>query len=289
MRTLAITGIGHGIHDAANEIDRAHARHAAGGADVGRNSLERHDGDRAGLLRDRGVFGRHHVHDDATLEHLREPALDRYRSSAFHVPIITSAPNENIGNAVRRGRRRGRGRAFGAGERATRWPARAAPGRRNGRQGLLAPDRDVRDWASASARASDAASASAERRRDRFGGTRGSGKCGSPAAESACERFQSGPYGWGDAFGDGLTDFRRHRLQRLLGRLADDAISHALADGDRDQQHGGAQPRGDQSAASCARERRTTSSLAARARRSLGLPIRCTSRSSPGAISTRAV
>src|SRR5579871_3354576 len=25
------------------------------------------------------------------------------------------------------------------------------------------------------------------------GGTRGSGKCGSPAAESACERFQSGP------------------------------------------------------------------------------------------------
>jgi hypothetical protein len=34
---------------------------------------------------------------------------------------------------------------------------------------------------------------------------------------------------------------------------------------------------------------RTTSSFAARARRSLGLPIKCTSRSSPGAISTRAV
>jgi hypothetical protein len=38
-----------------------------------------------------------------------------------------------------------------------------------------------------------------------FGGTRGSGKRGSPAAESACERFQSGPYAWGDEFGDGDT------------------------------------------------------------------------------------
>ncbi len=32
-----------------------------------------------------------------------------------------------------------------------------------------------------------------------FGGTRGSGKRGSAAAESDCERFQSGPYGCGEA------------------------------------------------------------------------------------------
>src|SRR5580704_19462575 len=39
-----------------------------------------------------------------------------------------------------------------------------------------------------------------------WGGTRGSGKCGSPAAESDCERFQSGPYACGEPFGDGLTE-----------------------------------------------------------------------------------
>ena len=31
-----------------------------------------------------------------------------------------------------------------------------------------------------------------------WGGTRGSGKRGSAAAESACDRFQFGPYGCGD-------------------------------------------------------------------------------------------
>jgi hypothetical protein len=38
------------------------------------------------------------------------------------------------------------------------------------------------------------------------GGTRGSGKRGSLAAESACERFQSGPYGCAEAFGEALTE-----------------------------------------------------------------------------------
>ena len=90
---------GDGVHDAADQVDRAHARDAAGRADVGRNAFERHDGDGAGLLGDRGVFGRDDVHDDAALEHLREPALDLYRSCAFHRPIITAAPNENIGNS----------------------------------------------------------------------------------------------------------------------------------------------------------------------------------------------
>ena len=62
----------HRVHDPANELEVAHARDAAGRANVGRNALERHDGDGAGFLRDDGVVGGDDVHDDAALEHLRE-------------------------------------------------------------------------------------------------------------------------------------------------------------------------------------------------------------------------
>jgi len=44
-------------------------------ADIGRDPFQRHHGHGAGLLRDEGVFARHHVHDDAALQHLRQAAL----------------------------------------------------------------------------------------------------------------------------------------------------------------------------------------------------------------------
>ena len=46
------------------------------GADVGGHALEGHDRDGAGLLRDRGLLGGGHVHDDPALLHAGEPSLD---------------------------------------------------------------------------------------------------------------------------------------------------------------------------------------------------------------------
>ena len=50
------------------------------GADVGGHALERHDGDRAGVLGDLGLLGVDDVHDDAALEHLGEARLDPERA-----------------------------------------------------------------------------------------------------------------------------------------------------------------------------------------------------------------
>ena len=77
MRALAMTGM-----DTASMIPSIiagsrHAGDAAGRADVGRDALERHDGDGAGILGDLGLLGRDDVHDDAALEHLGEALLGR--------------------------------------------------------------------------------------------------------------------------------------------------------------------------------------------------------------------
>ena len=77
---VADAGLGHdrdgdGGHDPLDHRRVGHARDAAGGADVGRDALERHDGDGAGLLGDLGLLGRDDVHDDAALEHLGEALL----------------------------------------------------------------------------------------------------------------------------------------------------------------------------------------------------------------------
>ena len=71
---------GDGRDDAVDEVGVAHARHAALSADVGRDALERHDGDRAGVLGDPRLLGGDDVHDDAALEHLGESALDAARA-----------------------------------------------------------------------------------------------------------------------------------------------------------------------------------------------------------------
>ncbi len=75
MRALAITGI-----ETASMIPSIMSGSlirddAALGADVGRDALERHDGDGAGVLGDLRLLGRDDVHDDAALEHLGHAAL----------------------------------------------------------------------------------------------------------------------------------------------------------------------------------------------------------------------
>jgi len=113
------------------------------------------------------------------------------------------------------------------------------------------------------------------------GGTRGSGKWGSPAAESACERFQSGPYGCalapGEAETTGATDCRFCSVAWPITRLpirspiATEINSTAAPAANKmvGNRLDGCTPRYYTRASG-----RTTSSLAARARRSLGLPMR---------------
>src|SRR3989304_1248399 len=55
----------------------APAPHAPPGADIRGHAFERHHRDGPGILSDAGVFGRDHVHDHATLEHLGETLLGR--------------------------------------------------------------------------------------------------------------------------------------------------------------------------------------------------------------------
>ena len=77
---VADAGLGHdgdadGLGDAHDNLGVAHAGDAAVLADVGGDALEGHDGAGAGFLGDLGVLGRHDVHDDAALEHLRQAGL----------------------------------------------------------------------------------------------------------------------------------------------------------------------------------------------------------------------
>ena len=73
----------HGADDAVDHVRVAHPGDAALRADVGGHPLERHHGDRAGVLGDLGLLGRHHVHDHAALEHLRHAALDARGAGLF--------------------------------------------------------------------------------------------------------------------------------------------------------------------------------------------------------------
>ena len=78
---VADAGLGHDRDgdrgdDALDHVGVAHAGDAALRADVGGHPLQRHDGDRAGVLGDLGLLGGDDVHDDAALELLGHAALD---------------------------------------------------------------------------------------------------------------------------------------------------------------------------------------------------------------------
>ncbi len=69
------TALGHDgnryrLLDAPDHVRIRHARHAARSPDVGRNPLQRHHRDGAGLLGDPGVLLRHNIHYHAALEPL---------------------------------------------------------------------------------------------------------------------------------------------------------------------------------------------------------------------------
>ena len=83
----------------------AHARHAAGGADIGRDAFQRHDGHGAGLLGDAGVLGGDNVHDDPALEHLRQTGLQG-KSTDFllHSILLGSAGRGDFRGAAARPR-----------------------------------------------------------------------------------------------------------------------------------------------------------------------------------------
>jgi len=63
---------------------RRHPRDASVAADVCGHALQRHHGARAGVLGDPRLCGVGDVHDDAALEHLRQPALDAHGSGLSH-------------------------------------------------------------------------------------------------------------------------------------------------------------------------------------------------------------
>ena len=73
---LGHDGDGHGGDDLVDHVRVRHAGHAALGADVGGNALERHDGHGTGIFGDAGLLDVDDVHDDAALEHLGHAALD---------------------------------------------------------------------------------------------------------------------------------------------------------------------------------------------------------------------
>ena len=73
---LGHDGDAHGLLDTADHGGVAHTADTAGGADVGGDALEGHDGAGAGLLGDACLLRRGDVHDDAALEHLCELAVE---------------------------------------------------------------------------------------------------------------------------------------------------------------------------------------------------------------------
>ena len=72
MRAFAMTGIVTASWISSIFVGIGHPRDAAGGADVGRNALERHHRAGAGGLGDPRLLGGDDVHDHAALEHLGE-------------------------------------------------------------------------------------------------------------------------------------------------------------------------------------------------------------------------
>ncbi|CUQ97483.1 hypothetical protein BN1843_28140 [Escherichia coli] len=56
-----------------DELWITHSGHTALSSDIGRDSLESHDGAGSRFFSDAGLFRGDHVHDDPASEHLRQP------------------------------------------------------------------------------------------------------------------------------------------------------------------------------------------------------------------------
>ena len=71
---------GHGLHNRLDHLGVRHSCDTAVGADVGGNAFEGHHRARARVLGDLGLLRGDDVHDDASLEHLRQPRLHGERA-----------------------------------------------------------------------------------------------------------------------------------------------------------------------------------------------------------------
>ncbi|CAN5580651.1 hypothetical protein BH20ACT17_BH20ACT17_19390 [soil metagenome] len=91
---MADAGLGHHgdrdrLLDGLDHHRIRHPRHAAVTANVGRHALQRHHGDRTRGLGDTRLLGVDDIHDDAALEHLRQPGLDTKRGFVSHMVDCT--------------------------------------------------------------------------------------------------------------------------------------------------------------------------------------------------------
>ena len=90
FRKMPNTGFGHDWNgDSADDLfDQAwpgHAGHSALRADHRRHALQSHDRGSAGFLGNDSLLGAHHVHDDATLEHLSQAQLQPQSSRVIAI------------------------------------------------------------------------------------------------------------------------------------------------------------------------------------------------------------
>jgi hypothetical protein len=74
--SLGHYGDGDGGFDFLDQLGIGHAGDSTLGANHGGHSLERHDGDCAGLFGNASLLDVHHVHDDSTFEHLSQADLE---------------------------------------------------------------------------------------------------------------------------------------------------------------------------------------------------------------------
>ncbi len=101
-----------GVLNGADDLWIGHPGNPARRADIGGNPFEGHHSDRARLLRDRGLLGGHHVHDDSALEHLGVSQLDlesTFVPDVHCIPFSLRRPNSRSPDATQalsRSRRR---------------------------------------------------------------------------------------------------------------------------------------------------------------------------------------
>src|SRR5690242_16816440 len=111
LHEVADTRFGHrpdacGVHDMPDLTDGRHARQTGFLANVGGHALERHDGCCPGLFGDQRLLGIGDVHDDAALEHLREPHLYAKRVVQIHTLSFSVQTMAGAGSRFRKPRRR---------------------------------------------------------------------------------------------------------------------------------------------------------------------------------------
>ena len=97
----------HGLLNPGDHLGVTHPRDAPVGTDVGWNPFEGHHGDGAGVLGNHGLRWSRHVHDDAALEHPRQPVLCPVgsRLPVHRVCLVVHAPFPVCGRPVQPSRK----------------------------------------------------------------------------------------------------------------------------------------------------------------------------------------